>query len=61
MTIISPATSSTDRVTETTQERIAVYEKSTGKIVAGVMAPTKKYFFAWLEEHPTYQILKPGM
>lgn len=59
-TIISPATSSTDRVMETTQERIAVFEKTTGKIVAGVMAPTKKYLFSWLEEHPTYEVLKPG-
>ncbi|XP_047145708.1 PHD finger protein 3 isoform X1 [Hydra vulgaris] len=60
ITVISPATSSTDRVTESTHERIAVFEKSTGKVVAGVMAPTKKYLFAWLEEHPTYEILKPG-
>lgn len=45
---------------ETTQERIAVFEKTTGKIVAGVMAPTKKYLFSWLEEHPTYEVLKPG-
>lgn len=45
-------------MTETTQERIAVYEKATGKIVAGVMAPTKKYLFAWLEEHPTFEVLK---
>lgn len=59
-TIICPATSSTDRVSETMHERIAVVEKSSGKIVAGVMAPTKKYLFAWLEEHPTYEVLKPG-
>jgi len=29
-------------------------------MVAGVMAPTKKYLFAWLEEHPTYEVLKSG-
>lgn len=57
-TVISPAHSTTEFVpTETSQERIAVFEKSSGKIVAGVMAPTKKYLFAWLEEHPTYQVL----
>lgn len=43
---------------ETTQERIAVFDKATGKVVAGVMAPTKKYLFAWLEEHPTFEVLK---
>lgn len=62
-TIISAAQSTSSdstnhSMTETTQERIAVYEKSTGKIVAGVMAPTKKYLFAWLEEHPTFEVLK---
>ena len=54
-TIISAAHSTSSdsnshSMMETTQERIAVYEKATGKIVAGVMAPTKKYLFAWLEE-----------
>lgn len=57
--IISPAHSTTESAPmETTQERIAVFEKSSGKVVAGVMAPTKKYLFAWLEEHPTYEVLK---
>lgn len=62
-TIISAAHSTSSdsnshSMMETTQERIAVYEKATGKIVAGVMAPTKKYLFAWLEEHPTFEVLK---
>lgn len=64
-TIISAAQSTTpadhNTMMETTQERIAVFEKATGKIVAGVMAPTKKYLFAWLEEHPTFEVLKSGI
>ena len=35
-------------------------EKSSGRIIAGVVAPTRGNLIEWLEDHPTFEVLKPG-
>jgi len=40
-------------------ERITVVERSTKKIIAGVMAPTKANIYQWIEEHPTFEVFRP--
>lgn len=41
-------------------ERVVVYEKSTGRCFAGNMAPTVSNLKQWLEEHPTYDVVEQG-
>ena len=41
-------------------ERITVVERSTKKIIAGVMAPTKANIYQWIEEHPTFEVFRPS-
>ncbi|XP_048590673.1 PHD finger protein 3 isoform X2 [Nematostella vectensis] len=51
----TPQTPASVRVSE----RIAVIEKSTGRVIAGVAAPTEGQLFYWLQKHPTFEILRP--
>eukprot|EP00795_Rhopilema_esculentum_P008690 gene8690-14709_t len=55
---ISPATSTTDD--DDKNERIPVIEKSTKKVIAGLMAPTRANIFKWVEEHPTFEVFRPA-
>ena len=57
-TTVSPATSTTDD--DDRNERIAVVERSSKKVIAGVMAPTKANILKWVEEHPTFEVFRPG-
>ena len=41
-------------------ERITVVERSTKKIIAGVMAPTKANIYQWIEDHPTFEVFRPS-
>ena len=41
-------------------ERITVVERSTKKVIAGVMAPTRANIFQWVEEHPTFEVFRPS-
>eukprot|EP00794_Sanderia_malayensis_P012134 gene12134-13387_t len=40
-------------------DRITVLERSTGKVLAGLIAPTKANIFTWVEEHPTFEVFRP--
>ncbi|XP_069159094.1 PHD finger protein 3 isoform X1 [Procambarus clarkii] len=46
---------------EKSKPRVLVYHKSTGKILSGGEAPTLVQLKEWLEEHPDYAVLQPGM
>ncbi|CAL4122411.1 unnamed protein product, partial [Meganyctiphanes norvegica] len=57
-------TSSTLTTTGTpgkSEPRVLVYEKMTGKVLTGSMAPTLDHLKVWLKEHPDYAVLQPGM
>lgn len=42
-------------------ERIVVFERrNTGKILTGPNAPTASTLQAFLERHPTFEVLRPG-
>ena len=41
-------------------ERLTVVERSTKKVIAGVMAPTRANIFQWVEEHPTFEVFRPS-
>lgn len=41
-------------------DRVVVYEKSTGRCLAGSMAPTVSNLKQWLQEHPTYDVVQQG-
>ncbi|XP_077292288.1 protein partner of snf isoform X2 [Arctopsyche grandis] len=42
------------------ETRVIVYERKTGKILAGTSAPTTSNLKTWLQEHPTYEVVQPG-
>ena len=35
-------------------------DKSSGKMVVGIQAPTDKTLVSWLKAHPSYEVLLPG-
>lgn len=39
---------------------VVCIEKATGKYLTGKMAPTTENLQKWLDEHPEYEVLKPG-
>lgn len=41
-------------------ERILVMERSSGRVLTGVNAPTTESLESWLSAHPTYEVVKPG-
>ena len=42
------------------KEGIAVIERSTGRVIAGVAAPTQEELLYWLHDHPTFEVLRPA-
>jgi hypothetical protein len=42
----------------TPQERVAVVEHGSGRVLAGAAAPSKKRLRAWLEVHPDWHVLE---
>nr|XP_006813441.1 PREDICTED: death-inducer obliterator 1-like [Saccoglossus kowalevskii] len=42
-------------------DRIAVIERHTGRMLAGISAPTVEHLFPWLIRHGSYEILRPGI
>lgn len=41
------------------KEGVAVIERSTGRVIAGVAAPTQEELVEWLQDHPTFEVLRP--
>lgn len=39
---------------------MAVIERSTGRVFAGVAAPTQEEIVEWLQDHPTFEVLRPS-
>ncbi|CAH1248328.1 PHF3 [Branchiostoma lanceolatum] len=54
----SPPATSTEKGKKD-PERVAVIERSTGRLLAGLSAPTEDNLSQWLETHPTYEVLRP--
>lgn len=42
------------------KEGIAVIERSTGRVIAGVAAPCQEELVDWLHDHPTFEVLRPS-
>lgn len=42
------------------KNRVIVFERKTGRCLAGNSAPTLSNLKQWLAEHPTFEIVKPG-
>ena len=42
------------------KEGIAVIERSTGRVIAGVAAPSQEEIVFWLQDHPTFEVLRPS-
>ncbi|KAK3754572.1 hypothetical protein QZH41_017331 [Actinostola sp. cb2023] len=43
------------------KERVAVIERSTGRVIAGVAAPAEQDLIHWLQRHPTFEVIKPSV
>ncbi|KXJ15576.1 PHD finger protein 3 [Exaiptasia diaphana] len=43
------------------KERVAVIERSTGRVIAGVAAPAEQDLVQWLHRHPTFEVIKPSV
>lgn len=43
------------------KEGVAVIERSTGRVFAGVAAPTQEEIVEWLQDHPTFEVLRPSV
>ncbi|PFX20841.1 death-inducer obliterator 1-like [Stylophora pistillata] len=43
------------------KEGIAVIERSTGRVIAGVAAPSQEELVDWLHDHPTFEVLRPSV
>lgn len=41
------------------REGIAVIERSTGRVIAGVAAPSQEELVHWLQDHPSFEVLCP--
>ena len=41
------------------REGIAVIERSTGRVIAGVAAPSQDELVDWLQDHPSFEVLCP--
>ncbi|XP_034940332.1 death-inducer obliterator 1 isoform X2 [Chelonus insularis] len=40
--------------------RVIVFERRTGKVLTGVDAPTTSNLKTWLKEHPTFEVVRPN-
>ncbi|XP_031562388.1 PHD finger protein 3-like [Actinia tenebrosa] len=43
------------------KERVAVIERMTGRLIAGVAAPAEQDLVHWLKRHPTFEVIKPSV
>jgi len=41
-------------------ERIVMFDRKTGKLVTGPMAPTPSTLESWLARHNSFEVLRPG-
>ncbi len=49
-----------DKASNLPAERIVVFERKTGKVLTGPMAPTPATLKPWLQRHPTFEVLVSG-
>ncbi|KAJ8735660.1 hypothetical protein PYW07_007280 [Mythimna separata] len=42
------------------ESRVIVYERKSGRLLAGINAPTAENLKAWLQQHPTFEVVRPG-
>ncbi|XP_072940862.1 uncharacterized protein pps isoform X2 [Epargyreus clarus] len=42
------------------ESRVIVYERKTGRLLAGPNAPTADNLKGWLQKHPTFEVVRPG-
>ncbi|KAJ7358693.1 Death-inducer obliterator 1 [Desmophyllum pertusum] len=54
-----PAPVSSQTESTLPKEGIAVIERSTGRVIAGVAAPSQEEIFYWLQDHPSFEVLRP--
>lgn len=40
--------------------QVIVYERKSGRLLAGSNAPTAENLKAWLQQHPTFEVVRPG-
>ncbi|XP_046384500.1 death-inducer obliterator 1 [Ischnura elegans] len=41
--------------------RVIVYERKTGRLMTGANAPTVSNLRSWLKDHPTFEVVRPGV
>ncbi|KAG8229961.1 hypothetical protein J437_LFUL008534, partial [Ladona fulva] len=41
--------------------RVIVYERKTGRLITGTNAPTVSNLKSWLKDHPTFEVVRPGV
>lgn len=54
-----PTVSSHSESSSQLREGIAVIERSTGRVIAGVAAPSQDELVDWLQDHPSFEVLCP--
>ncbi|XP_075974182.1 protein partner of snf isoform X2 [Anticarsia gemmatalis] len=42
------------------ESRVIVYERKSGRLLAGANAPTAENLKAWLQSNPTFEVVRPG-
>ncbi|CAH0592546.1 unnamed protein product [Chrysodeixis includens] len=42
------------------ESRVIVYERKSGRLLAGPNAPTAENLKAWLQQNPTFEVVRPG-
>ncbi|XP_047026879.1 death-inducer obliterator 1 isoform X1 [Helicoverpa zea] len=42
------------------ESRVIVYERKSGRLLAGANAPTAENLKSWLQQHPTFEVVRPG-
>ena len=55
-----PAPVSSQTESAQLKEGIAVIERSTGRVIAGMAAPSQEEIVDWLHDHPTFEVLRPS-
>ncbi|XP_045778192.1 uncharacterized protein LOC123876092 isoform X2 [Maniola jurtina] len=53
----TPASKPQDKPTES---RVIVYERKSGRLLAGPNAPTAENLKIWLQKNPTFEVVRPG-
>lgn len=50
----------TSHILKNKHDRVIVFEKETGRCIAGANAPTVQNLKQFLKDHPTFQVVTPG-